>query len=204
MGVLHISKVVAVQNTSSSANNFSVLFSNLSKLAICRPRKCATRKTKRIQPWIQHTHTHILTQNISRSTKQTNRSFPGNWDTLLILCQGLRYTLHASFLFLLRLLQITTKQKAKEDISLGFFLDVKNACHGTPLFPMKRRREKLASQHGSIIPIHESCCWHALDTKKKRKTRLLPTVQAAPWRSYAVHLIERTAAAAAVWRARQK
>jgi hypothetical protein len=57
----------------------------------------------------------------------------------LILCQGLGYTLHASFLFLLRLLQITTK-KVEEDISLGFFLDVKNACHGTPLFPMKRRR----------------------------------------------------------------
>jgi hypothetical protein len=72
-------------------------------------------------------------------------------------------------------------KKAEEDISLGFFLDVKNACHGTPLFPMKRRRgEKLASQHGSIIPIHESCCWRALDTKKERKTRLLPTVQAAP------------------------
>ena len=31
-------------------------------------------------------------------------------------------------------------KKAEEDISLGFFLDVKNACHGTPLFPMKRRR----------------------------------------------------------------
>jgi hypothetical protein len=87
----------------------------------------------------------------------------------LILCQGLGYTLHASFLFLLRLLQITTKKSRGGYFTWFLFRREKRLPRHAPFSYEKEEGGKLASQHGSIIPIHESCCWRALDTKKRKE-----------------------------------